>query len=400
MRDILGLANFLKEQKSCKIVIILNDGAFKDSADETDYEEYFEKTVDRHVTFAPSPRTACSIAFEGIHSKFQDAIDAAEALEITNIRVLLRLKNLTEELAPNLANCEAPVVRDCLNALAVLTWSRFVKDAAPIAFVRENLLTGNDSELGTEDERSSWSTKLQKSGFTYFSSLDEALLSGIETGFFDIELLNRELDQANDAAKKNATRSSYSEVWRRFHDSFDDDGDVFVDELVESFKMNVPYMSVPNADSTIETIKELGNEKVASELVSLFVSNRPPDELEEGSAMWRPVKNVALKEAIERATAEGRRPADLSTALMSLASNSWDDDDSLAVQLATEQELLSAFRELRGPDQTECVKAALRFGGDVTVRAQAALRTLANESAINRVRIKYRFNLDFDNDRQ
>ena len=60
LRDVLGLVTQLKEQKHCKVCLILNDEALNES--QSEFQTYFEKVVDMQLAFAPSPKEATGIA--------------------------------------------------------------------------------------------------------------------------------------------------------------------------------------------------------------------------------------------------------------------------------------------------------------------------------------------------
>jgi hypothetical protein len=53
-KDVLGLVSFLKEQRSCKVALLLNtDALAKDQKEE--FDTYLEKVVDTSLKFLPSP---------------------------------------------------------------------------------------------------------------------------------------------------------------------------------------------------------------------------------------------------------------------------------------------------------------------------------------------------------
>lgn len=63
-KDVLGLISFLREQRNCKVVLILNDEAMDDAA-RAEFETHLEKVVDVSLVYEPSPATATSIGVEG-----------------------------------------------------------------------------------------------------------------------------------------------------------------------------------------------------------------------------------------------------------------------------------------------------------------------------------------------
>ena len=78
MKDVLGLISDLRDQKGCKIVLILNDDALE-GADRRDFELYNEKVIDRSLEFAPEPSDSVRIAVEGEEPAMK-ALRAAQRL--------------------------------------------------------------------------------------------------------------------------------------------------------------------------------------------------------------------------------------------------------------------------------------------------------------------------------
>jgi hypothetical protein len=64
VKDVFGLISFLREQRSCKVVLLLNETKLE-SAAASQFSDYFEKTVDTKVVFAPTATEAAKIAFAG-----------------------------------------------------------------------------------------------------------------------------------------------------------------------------------------------------------------------------------------------------------------------------------------------------------------------------------------------
>lgn len=59
IKDVLGLVSLLKEQKKCKIVLLLNDG----EEGLNDYKKYREKVIDFELAFDPTAEECAKIAF-------------------------------------------------------------------------------------------------------------------------------------------------------------------------------------------------------------------------------------------------------------------------------------------------------------------------------------------------
>ena len=61
IKDVLGLASQLKDEKGCKVIILLNDEKLEESQ-KIDFENQLEKVADIIFNFDPSPEEAITIA--------------------------------------------------------------------------------------------------------------------------------------------------------------------------------------------------------------------------------------------------------------------------------------------------------------------------------------------------
>jgi hypothetical protein len=67
---------------------------------------------------------------------------------------------------------------------------------------------------------------------------------------------------------------TFETAWRTFHDSFDDDEDKVVKELVDGAKRGYEVISLPNLNEVILVLKRLGREAEAKDVVKFFAENR------------------------------------------------------------------------------------------------------------------------------
>src|SRR5262249_24117534 len=87
VKDILGLVSYLREQRACKLVLLLNQSKL-DEESTKDFNDYFEKVIDTKVVFAPSSEEAVAIAIDGKDDLSRLIADHAKRLRISNIRVI------------------------------------------------------------------------------------------------------------------------------------------------------------------------------------------------------------------------------------------------------------------------------------------------------------------------
>jgi len=91
-REVLGLASMLKEQRGCKLALILNSDALDGDKDE--FRMYYEKVVDISLDFAPTPAECIAIAFEANTKAVKWLAENCVKLGISNIRLMKRIERL------------------------------------------------------------------------------------------------------------------------------------------------------------------------------------------------------------------------------------------------------------------------------------------------------------------
>ena len=86
LKDVFGLISFLREQRGCEVVLLLNDEKLEDS--KKDFDTLFEKVIDVKLVFAPTAAEALDIAIEKKDEVAKLHRGNCESLGISNIRVI------------------------------------------------------------------------------------------------------------------------------------------------------------------------------------------------------------------------------------------------------------------------------------------------------------------------
>jgi hypothetical protein len=94
LEDFFGLVSILKEQKNCKILIILNNQNINDDI----YKEYREKIIDSEILFSPDIRDTSKYIFNEETSEHSFIRDKCHQYDLTNIRTYIKIKNCLAKL--------------------------------------------------------------------------------------------------------------------------------------------------------------------------------------------------------------------------------------------------------------------------------------------------------------
>ncbi len=276
IKDVLGLISLLKEQKKCKIVTLLNDG--EEGLD--DYLKYREKVIDSELTFAPTAIECAAIAFEKDGYEFITLKELTQKLGIRNIRVLKKIERLVELSIPLMERYENKIKRSVIHSLALFAWCYYCssgdEDIPVLEFVTNQgysfLGIGDDKE-GNKDEKK-WKSILQDYGYQLTDDLDLVLAESVRTGYFAEEDFKREAEKKNNEIIASKSEGSFSEAWRLYHDSFDNNSDDVIDAIYESFKKNTKYISLTNLNGTVTLFRALGRDAKASEIIDIYIQQR------------------------------------------------------------------------------------------------------------------------------
>ncbi|MEJ0040955.1 MAG: hypothetical protein WDM81_01420 [Rhizomicrobium sp.] len=116
----------MKEERGCKVVLILNDGEL--DSDKADFDRYFEKVVDVSLEFAPTSKQSTLIAIPGSDSCAEQARQNAVTLGITNIRVLRQIRRVIDLVEPTLSTYDSAIFRQAIHTLVLLGWPSTIKE--------------------------------------------------------------------------------------------------------------------------------------------------------------------------------------------------------------------------------------------------------------------------------
>jgi hypothetical protein len=402
-KDVLGLISFLKEQRRCKVVMLLNDEAF-DDVDGADFRTQLEKVADTTLEFSPSPAEAAAIAFNAESEISQRLRRHCETLGIVNIRVMVRIGRLAKSLETLLSGFDEGVLRQALHSIALFAWAVFQPEDAPSLEVIKSYDKMRDLFRDTEtvvsDAEKSWRSLLKAYDFNRLE-FDLVLLNGVERGAFEQTALLREATVLDKKFRHEKLDSSFTEAWALYHGSFDDNADAVLDALYEAFHTSVETISPVNLDSTLKIFKDLGRPEQANELLDFYMSNR-----QEKAAFFdlhahpfgSEITDPDLRAAFASRFAIAPKNQDLVQTLSRIDQNQgWNDEDLEFLASASVSDFVRVFKQLRGSDLKRAIYTALQFGKysnsselmkRIVAIASDALREIARESTINARRVR------------
>ncbi len=349
MRDILGLTSMLREQRQCKVVLLLNKEQTKPE-EAKELQRQLEKVVDTFLVFEPTSAEAAAIAIAGTDPVAEKLRDRLVALGVVNMRVMKKIERWARLIETEVVGVETEVVEQAVVTVVLAGWCFLQPDLAPgLDFVREfNSMTGLFRREDEPEERKKWREILSKYGYRATDELDTAIIEGVAIGYFRGDDLRAAAEALGERLKRNRRKDSFSLAWELFHSSLTTDDDVILDAMVAGAMENLGEISPVNMNSSIRFLRRYGREAQASELVVKYIdANRgKPDFFSKWNRFFHddPVDEelLAAMEAERTAIVDARDPAAM-LKQMARTSGYNPDEDSARLSSLTADELVQLF---------------------------------------------------------
>jgi hypothetical protein len=403
MKDVLGLASFLKEQRKCKVVFLFNNEEFGSDAEE--FSEHFEKVFDVRVTFDPTPEESVSIALANRNDDDLLLGNCCVSLGISNIRVIKKIERFVNEIKPLLQSYHPEVTRQAIVSLALLGWSCYQpKLAPPLDYLRTK---GRFSVVGAKksDEfarnDAQWGGFLKSYGFYLMDELDLTLLGGLETGCIDKPEIEKIAEAMDDRLKRADQDDVFTKAWSLFHDNFHNNEVQLVQDMCAAVKHAVKTISPGNFDSTVRLLRDLGRDVEAEELIKYYVENHGDDRALwdlESHRLGSRVEDPAVRKAFADKLASFGSNTDPLEILKTIGSRrGWNPEDITALASLPVSEYHRILKSHTGDELSSIQKSMFMFDGtinqspqmmEVAKRGREALRQIAAESTVNRIRVE------------
>lgn len=407
LADCMGLVSALKEQRNCKVVLIFNDD-YLERIGKDSYQTYREKVVDIELRFMPQPMEAVEIALSESPELLERVRESVIQLDIANIRIIKKIEKTAKLILPILARFEPEVTNNALKTLVLLIWCYYNRgndDIPPYEYVKRN--TGHASFYGFFDsdklsgQEKQWNLLLQEYGYLSTDEFDLQIAATVENGFIDDEKFLEQAEKIDSQIKHSKSEESFSEAWKLYHDTFENNEHEVVQGLYESFKKNVKHISPVNLNGTVRLFRELGKYELADKIISLYVEARKDEPILfdlSQSPFSTDISEEKVQEAFRQAHAARGEKRTLKEVVASMVENNgWNINDEDVLDAATVEDYYNLFKAERGSHLHSYVNVPLRFirignASDkhhrIGQKAKEALLRIAAESELNHLRVR------------
>jgi hypothetical protein len=274
INQLFGFADFLKEQRKCKVVFILNDSKLKDREK---YNQQKEKIAGLELEFSVTTDEAFDIVFKDTHTYYTVIKECCLILSIRNIRTLQRIDAFLKKILIELRGKETRAIEAVIRSLILFVWAYYDKedDSISLEAIRAyNLGSVRAKIIGKKevtDEEKKLEDLLTRYGRWYLTDIDIPLMAFVEKGFLDKESFNKAFDELNEREISRRGNDDYHKAWEKYSGTLTVPKIEFVEELVAGFEKNVEYVELHSLDSSVKVLRGLNEAAKADSMIELYL---------------------------------------------------------------------------------------------------------------------------------
>ncbi len=402
-RDVLGLASLLKEQRNCKVVLLLNDTEY-DQKDE--FDRQLEKVADVTLTFDLTASEAVTIALRGDDKAAALLKPRIVELGITNIRVIKKIERLAIRLVGLLAKYDDAIVQQAVATLALASWSMQQPTLAPPhsflrSYNRTNIATRYDHEK-TDENTVKWRRIIQDYPFSSPNQLDLLIMEGAASGYFNDNILLSTANLIQEQQHCKTPDAAFTRAWNElYHGSLTTSDDDFLDALHMSAIDEAKAITPLNINGAIRMLREFGRADQADEVIANYIlanNEKGPEFFSIKNHHFSSDDRLddGLRDAFAKRRAQHidkRTPLDV---LRSMGSRqNWSEADVMLMAKQSANDLEQMFEALKGNDLRQSIDIILILGGSglegsdaIKENSTEALRRIAAKSPLRARKIR------------
>ncbi|MEA2096229.1 MAG: hypothetical protein U9P73_06020, partial [Candidatus Cloacimonadota bacterium] len=218
---------------------------------------------------------------------------------------------------------------------------------------------------------------------------------------------NDKLTKVNDEIINYQKRQKYDEVWYRFKNSFSQNQNDFINDLLASYKNAFGSMELRNLNSIVLILKALNKEEKAVEIMKDFFEKKA-EYLKEEDTFYNPIPNdldEEVKNLYRETIKESEIIKPLDKVLDKVLSHGWSNKDEEMLKFYKIEDYYKLFisdNENVGHYVSKLIIWSKSHNNSFQVEAGKiaveALKRIWNESDFNKIKLQKVYKLDFDSE--
>ncbi|MDZ4698569.1 MAG: hypothetical protein SH809_02580 [Rhodothermales bacterium] len=283
--ELMGLINLLNEDRDCDVCLILNDGQLTQE-DSAEFKKLWEKTVDIHIEYDPSPEGSFDIAFSNYESEYSEEVyqtikKKCLELSIVNIRILYRIRDMSRLLKSSLDASPSSIKLSAYITIVILVWAYHAKHEEDEVVPEFSMLRRVDRSIAISLGLNEHLTPTEKA-FQEFDrkhifhpnrGSDQDIANLVERGYLDNEAFRDHLSDEIDEYENGLRREELRDAWKYFQGSFDNNKEEVVGRFEIAIRKNAAVLYPSDVGSALVLLRNLGEDALANELAHWYVNS-------------------------------------------------------------------------------------------------------------------------------
>ncbi|HDX3932373.1 TPA: hypothetical protein ROF83_004415, partial [Citrobacter freundii] len=401
--------------KKCKVVLIFNEETLHNEDDKEIFNIYREKIVDIELKFSPTIKENFDHVFFTNTQNYDYILGIIEKLQINNIRFFKKLKQVLLSYETLLKHADSDVREEFILRACILCWGYYTPlSNLPYNELRLRLEKGAlfaiyPDEDYQESEIDKAFQGLQEKFALYSSSFDTEIDFFLNNGYInDSHELHKIVNTKNSDSAARRLNQKISNVWRIYHQSFDNNDELFINGLEDLLNNELLSISINRFDDIVRILRDFDiscdnyvEEYFANIEQQINFSERDI-EYDLSDLYCNDIKE-RLKRNIENFK-NGKRSI-TNIAIRLSESNGWNPEDINYLNTFSTQDFAEWMRT-RGNGAVDDVRhGLLKFRNsrsnepvydELTAKVIDALKIISTESKINYLRVRNILRIELD----
>lgn len=289
IKDVYGLVSVLREQKKCKVILILNDESIE-GANKKDYEDYREKVVDIELHFDPETDDLVKLVFDETYPHFAKIKQCICGLRVKNIRTIQKIKTYLDKLSPNLEGVEDVYHENAINSIVLFTVLHFSRpdkwptldqvletNTEQFSLVEYSLREEAATQQGVTTD---WAEtmNLLRENYTWGGAdeIDQLLGSYVKQGYVEPERLQEIIEKSSEDTKKirqeNEARARKEKVRELLFSNCTENLPDIISAIDNSLEANVrSYPALGELNEAVKLLRKIKQETEANKLIAKYI---------------------------------------------------------------------------------------------------------------------------------
>lgn len=406
--DVLGLASFLREQRSCRVALLTNEAKIGETGKKT-FLQYLERVVDETLTLAPTSAESAQIAMADDDSHAARFLaEAVIDLNIVNIRVVAKLHAIARELQQCLQIYPEGVLKHAVRALALFGAGILAPSAKlpPIEYLETygsdqwaQFFRRKKDELSNEEKQhAEWDAFIERYGQGATDAFDLEIARSVRSGFVDVDALRPHADNIAAEVRLEEYRAAFRATFDLVWESLADNKKEVVKALRDLVAKHAHHMGTRDMHRAFDVLYELVGRDEAMETLEAFIAanQERPGVFNLDHDTFGDITSPAFRDRIAQEAKKHAAPVQVDASLDSIDfSRGWHPDDVKRIAEASEEELYQLLKPVTGDllrDRLRTLDGMSRHSGpeyaEAHKRAVTVFKRLAAESDINALRMR------------